>query len=106
MMLMRDRSGRSGRRRGSQKPGTAIGLLMVSVGIGGEDGAGACACAAAIVAASKTAIAPPRTQGPLIRIIHRPQGKQHDHSIAIAADQPYRRVQLVPSSSLRAMTWA
>ena len=27
MMLMRDRSGRSGRRRGSQKPGTAIGLL-------------------------------------------------------------------------------
>jgi len=38
MMLMRERSGRSGRRRGSQKPGTAIGLLMVFAGSTGAAG--------------------------------------------------------------------
>ena len=56
MMLMRDRSGRSGRRRGSQNPGTAIasagGLTPGRASpAGGElsiGGAGACATAAGI----------------------------------------------------------
>ena len=66
MMLMRDKSGRSGRRRGSQKPGTAIGLLMVSVGAVTGVGLCACACAVATIAvdsmAAMMAILPPRAQ--------------------------------------------
>ena len=66
MMLMRDRSGRSGRRRGSQKPGTAIGLLMVSVGAVAGDGLCACACAVTTIAAhsmaAMMAMPPPRAQ--------------------------------------------
>ena len=55
MMLMRDRSGRSGRRRGSQKPGTAIGWSMVfAAGAAGDDVTG-CAAAGANVAAPRMA---------------------------------------------------
>ena len=68
MMLMRDRSGRSGRRRGSQNPGTAIGSAD---GVGRLRGRGAGSCggdcrlraAAASIAASRAATAkmpPPR----------------------------------------------
>ena len=63
MMLMRDKSGRSGRCRGSQNPGTA----MASAGgvTAGECGAlcgglTACALAAAGIAANKAATAIPR----------------------------------------------
>ena len=53
MMLMRERSGLSGRRRGSQNPGTAIGSAVTAADPGGADPAGgeagapfvACACA-------------------------------------------------------------
>ena len=68
MMLMRDRSGRSGRRRGSQKPGTAMvsagGLTVGGAGDAPCGGLAGCAAAAAIVtAASMTAssdLTPPR----------------------------------------------
>ncbi len=68
MMLMRDRSGRSGRRRGSQKPGTAIGLLIAlaagSPGAAAGGGLAGCALAVAIVAmvnmAESTDLMPPR----------------------------------------------
>ena len=59
--VMRDRSGRSGRRRGSQKPGTAIGLLTglafgaVAAGAVSSRG-GTCACAHA-TSRVRTAIA-------------------------------------------------
>src|SRR5262249_33209189 len=39
-MLMRERSGLSGRRRGSQKPGTAIGSAVTAAEPGGADPAG------------------------------------------------------------------
>src|SRR6185437_12465701 len=68
MMLMRERSGRSGRRRGSQKPGTAIrsattagvvGTEGPTAGADGEDGlgTGSCACARLAVRARTTASA-------------------------------------------------
>jgi len=40
MMLMRERSGLSGRRRGSQKPGTAMGSAVAAAEPGGTDVAG------------------------------------------------------------------
>src|SRR5579885_2674893 len=66
MMLMRDRSGRSGRRRGSQKPGTAIGSALtagvsgtagLSAGAGAVSLRGACAKAAPMPRAASTASA-------------------------------------------------
>ena len=65
-MLMRDRSGRSGRRRGSQNPGTAkVSAGGVTVGGAGDAPCGGvCAWAGATVTASIAAIAmtivPPR----------------------------------------------
>src|SRR6187401_1494295 len=70
MIVMRERSGRSGRRRGSQKPGTAIGSA-VTAGVfgtfgptvegGGPSCRGDCARATETVAISATMTqAPPR----------------------------------------------
>ena len=71
MMLMRDKSGRSGRRCGSQNPGTAIGLSIVLGGCAGAGaGLGVCAIAtAAAITTSTDATMPrtPRLQNPLIR---------------------------------------
>ena len=49
MMAMRERSGRSGRRRGSQKPGTARGSPPTAgaAGVVVEGGGGIAGCAAA-----------------------------------------------------------
>src|SRR5262249_57753155 len=63
MMVMRERSGLSGRRRGSQKPGTAIGSDVTAdvfgtpgptVGGGGPNCRGACAWAAVAATSSAT----------------------------------------------------
>ncbi len=61
MMLMRDRSGRSGRRRGSQKPGTAIGLLDGCRRHRGAAGGGLAGCAAAGANATALSMTASRT---------------------------------------------
>jgi hypothetical protein len=95
-MLMRERSGRSGRRRGSQKPGTAagsIGEAAVPGGVappaGGEPGGPfvVCACADAVVTTvSITKSAHTRSQRvPDCSLIRRSFARNRgDHSIAMA----------------------
>src|SRR5262245_46622646 len=92
-MLMRERSGRSGRRRGSQKLGTA---MESKVFAGGADGAGdgpLLVCAGAAVAANTVSVtATAKIRAPRQR---EPKNGIHlsfienggDHSIAVAAGQ-------------------
>src|SRR5215831_8871165 len=92
MMLMRDRSGRSGRRRGSQKPGTASGSAGVAAAAGG---AGGCfvACASGAVAVSAASIVAkvhvvPTRQHALFSLIRRSLTQNcGDHSIAVGSGE-------------------
>jgi hypothetical protein len=96
-MLMRERSGLSGRRRGSQKPGTAIGSAVTAAEPGGDKGEEpfvVCACAAD---AAKTANIAATTHVPpcqhilvfLCELIRRPFTQNPgDHITAAAAGQP------------------
>src|SRR6516164_1774188 len=97
-MLMRERSGLSGRRRGSQNPGTAIGSAVAAAEPGGVDAAGggelgvvACACAAAgakVVNIVTRAYAAPRQHVSECSLIRRSlTSNRGDHSIVGAAGQ-------------------
>jgi hypothetical protein len=91
MMLMRERSGLSGRRRGSQNPGIAIGSDVAAAAPGD---AGDCfvVCECAPVAVNAVSIAtnthaPPRRQHmPECTLIRGPFTENRgDHTIAVAA---------------------
>src|SRR5215468_11000503 len=99
-MLMRERSGLSGRRRGSQNPGTAIGSAVAAAEPGGADVAGgaepggffvACAYATAgakVVNIATRTHAAPRQQVSECSLIRRPLNQNRgDHSIVVAAGQ-------------------
>src|SRR5689334_347987 len=94
-MLMRERSGRSGRRRGSQKPGTASGSAAVADAGGGTTagaGLGACfvACANTDVAVKTVSVtanvhAAPSRQRAELNLIRRPLIRNRgEHSITAA----------------------
>ena len=97
-MLMRERSGLSGRRRGSQKPGTAIGSAVTAAEPGGADpaaggelGAPFVACAFATTGAKAVnivtrAYAARRQYLRECSLIRRPLTQNRgDHSIVAAA---------------------
>ena len=79
MMVRRDKSGRSGRRRGSQKLGTAIrlvGFLAAGAGVLTNGRLDGCASAPAMPAASMAArmnAAPPRMHCPPFQFIRPPR---------------------------------
>lgn len=92
-MLMRERSGRSGRRRGSQKLGTAMESTVFAAGADGADDGPLVVCASAATAANMgnvtatAKIRAPRRHKPESGI-HLPfVEERRDHSIAVAAGQ-------------------
>src|SRR5262245_24039814 len=123
---MRERSGRSGRRRGSQKPGTAWGAASTFCGTGvgvawagGFGAAGACACAVALTSASMVAAARQAVSGLVMGnravrngsgqgfwdmeglIDHPPQDASGVSALMVAAGQRYRFKSAAASSGLR-----
>jgi hypothetical protein len=91
MMLMRERSGLSGRRRGSQKPGIGIGSDVAAAAAGG---AGDCfvvrECAPvtvnAVSVATNAHTLPRRQHMPECSLIRGPFTENRgDHTIAVAA---------------------